>query len=207
LLVATCLPITSTRLIASAPPPVIRASRSVNGRFLVVTEYEYENPNDEIRRIRRTTYRVLETEFFINDKDRLSAPVSFWSESAGGWEVTLEGLEGKQMFWPMITDNGQSLILVGVTAPGPTQTVLKIYRRKSYKGELVRSYQLTDLWTAKQINPDDKRIIMVTDATPLWFAGGTLAFSHDDQQLIYRNQWNDELRISLADGVISQVRR
>ena len=116
--------------------------------------------------------------------------------------MKLEGPEGRRFFWPMISDDGKSLI--AVTAPVPGLPVLKIYRRKNYKGELVRSYQITDLWTPKQVDPDGKSLFMVTDATPEWFAGGTLSFSPNGQQLIYRNQWNDIVRIGLVDGSLSR---
>jgi len=36
-------------------------------------------------------------------------------------------------------------------------------------------------------------------AIPNWFAGGLLAFSPDDQTLIYHPQWNDQVSIRLAD--------
>ena len=104
----------------------------------------------------------------------------------------------------MISDDGKSLILIAVTAPVPGLPVLKIYRRKNHKGELVRSYQITDLWTPKQVDPDGKSLSMVTDVTPEWFAGANLSFSPNGQQLIYRNQWNDIVRIGLVDGSLSR---
>jgi hypothetical protein len=198
------LPITSVKLVASPLPPNVRVSRSTNGRFLVLTEREYDNPDPRaVRRIVRTTYRVMEAENFINSKDRLTTPAPFWSESALSWQVTPEGNDGMRVFWPLISNDGQSLVLVGVTAAVPGGAVLKIYRKKMFEGNLVRSFQITDLWTANEVDPDGKGIFTVTDATPEWFAGGFLAFSPDDQTLIYRTQWNDRVSIRLVDGVIS----
>jgi len=60
----------------------------MNGRFLVTTEFEFENPRDELLRIRRTIYTVMELENFIHYKDRLNAAaVPFCSMSAwrGKW--------------------------------------------------------------------------------------------------------------------------
>ncbi|MBB5317851.1 hypothetical protein [Tunturibacter empetritectus] len=207
LLAAISVSSKSHKIFASALPPNVHASSSVNGRFLVVAEWEYENPNDKLRRIRRTTYKIMETESFINSKDRLTSPVKFWSDSAWSWEVTLEGLEGKRIFWPMISDDGKSLILIAVTAPIPGQPVLEIYQRNDHKGQLIRSYQITDLWTPKQVDPDGRGLFIFTDATPEWFAGAILSFSSDGQQLIYRNQWNEVLRIRVDDGVISRSNR
>jgi hypothetical protein len=204
LLVAVLLlPITSVKLGSSPLPPNVRASRSTNGRFLVLTEREYDNPDPRaVRRIVRTTYRVMEAESFINSKDCLTTPAPLWSESALSWQVTPEGNDG--IFWPLISNDGQSLVLVGVTAAVPGGAVLKIYRKNMFEGSLVRSIQITDLWTAKEVDPDSKGIFIVTDATPEWFAGGFLAFSLDDQTVIYRTQWNDRVSIRLVDGVISR---
>jgi hypothetical protein len=201
------LSITPARLVASALPPNVRASSSTNGRFLVLTEREYDNPDPQaVRRIVRTTYHVIEAETFVNNKDRLNTPAPFWSESALSWQVAPEGDDGMRVFWPLISNDGQSLVLVGITEAVPGGAVLKIYRKKMFEGTLVRSFQITDLWTANEVDPDKKGIFMVTDATPKWFAGGLLAFSPDDQALIYRTQWNDRVSIRLADGVISRER-
>jgi len=201
------LSITLAKLVASALPPNVRASSSTNSRFLVLTEREYDNPDPHaMRRIVRTTYQVMESETFINGKDRLTTPASFWSESALSWQVSPEGNDGIRVFWPLISNDGQSLVLVGLTAAVPGGAVLKIYRKKIFEGSLVRSLQITDLWTAKEVDPDGKGIFTVTDATPNWFAGGFLAFSPDNQILIYRTQWNDRVSIRLADGAISRER-
>lgn len=183
---------------ASPPPPVVRASISKNGRFLVVTEWEFENPNDQIRRIKRTTYTVMEIESFINNKDRLNAPVPFWSER---WHVTLDTWN----FWPMISDDGHSLILIGVTFPFGNQSVLKIYRAKNCcETELVRDYKIADLWSKERVDSAGGKYHVFTDASPQWFSGGTFTFSEDGKSLIYRNQWNEVLQIKLADGAITR---
>lgn len=199
--------IISANLFASALPPNVRASRSPNGKFLVLTKRECDNPNSQAtRRIVRTTYQVMEAETFINSKDRLNTPAPLWSESALSWQITPEGNDGTRVFWPLISNDGQFLVLVGITAAVPGGAVLKIYRKKMFKGSLVRSFQITDLWTANEVDPDGKGIFKVTEATPEWFAGGFVAFSPDDQTLIYRTQWNDRMNIRLADGEISRER-
>jgi len=205
LFVISLLPVAPPKLIASPLPPNVRASRSTNGRFLVLTEREYDNPNPHaVRKIVRTTYQVLETETFINSKDRLYTPAPLWSDSALSWQITPDEKDGIRIFWPLISNDGQSLVLVGVMPAFPGSEVLRIYRKKIYEGNLVRSFQLADLWTESEINPGGKKIFMVTDATPQWFAGGSLAFSSDDQMLIYRTQWGDQLKIRLSDGVTSR---
>lgn len=204
-LLAVSVSITLVKLVASPLPPNVRASLSTNGRFLVLTEREYDNPDPHVvRRIVRTTYQVMEAETFINNsRDRLNTPATFWSDSALSWQVAHEG---NRIFWPLISNDGQSLVLVAVTAAVPGVPVLRIYRKKMFEGSLVRSFQITDLWTAKEVDPDGKGIFMVTDATPNWFAEGFLEFSPDDQALIYRTKWNDRVSLRLADGAISRER-
>jgi hypothetical protein len=148
----------------------------------------------------------MEAENFMNNQDRLTTPNRFWSESTLSWQVAPEENDGMRVFWPLISNDGQSLVLVGVTEAVPGGAVLKIYRKKMFEGILVRSFQITDLWTANEVDPDGKGIFRVTDATPEWFAGGFLAFSPDDQALVYRTQWNDRVSIRLANGVISRER-
>jgi hypothetical protein len=197
LLAVTCLTLPFNTL-ASPAAPNVQASRSVNGRYLVTIKREYEDPNERIRTVRRTTYTVMEAENFINGGYRLNAPVPFWSER---WHVTLDGREGSQTFWPMISDDGRSMILIGVTPPLKRPAVLKIYRAlNSSNVELVRSYQIADLWTQERIDT-----FVFGDENPrTWFAGGGFGFSDGGKSLICRNQWNDIVEIKLADGTITR---
>jgi hypothetical protein len=62
--------------------PMVRASQSANGKFLVVTECEYDSPNRQVpRKLVRSTYRVLQVEPFINADYRLDGATTFWSDS------------------------------------------------------------------------------------------------------------------------------
>jgi hypothetical protein len=75
----------------------------------------------------------------------------------------------------------------------------------------VRKFEIYDLWTPAEVGdlgvlmgPESKRVFFATDATPEWFAGGSLTFAADGQHLVYRTQWNDILNIQLTDGSISR---
>jgi hypothetical protein len=202
LLAAWALPDTSAKLDASPLAPNVTASLSTNGRFLVVTERQYDNPDPHVvRRILRTTYRVMETEAFLNSKDRLSSPARFWSDR---WQVTIDGNDGSRVFWPLISNDGESLVLIGVTWASPGTTALKIYRKAIPEGILIRSVPITDLWTSGRLDPEGRGVVKFTDASPEWFAGGSLAFSQDDRMLLYSTQWGDCLSIALADGAVSR---
>jgi hypothetical protein len=148
----------------------------------------------------------LVAEKFVNSKDRLDVPTSFWSDlSWEGWQVTPDGEDGARVFWPLISNDGQSLVLVGLSSASAVSrtTVLKIYRKNGHAGKLVGNLHLTDLWTGSELKSDAPAT--ETDATPMWFAGGSLAFSPDNRILIYRSRWNDVVRIRLIDGTLSRT--
>jgi hypothetical protein len=192
----------------SAPPPLIRASQSANGKFLVVTEWEFENPEQQGPHvIKKSIYRVLRVESFINAKDRLDSNSVFWTDTP--WTVTCDG---GGSFYPLISNTGQYLVLLRLAPAFPNSPpVLEIYHREFSAGVLktvsVRQISITDLWTPREIDPEGDEFHIQTGATPQWFSGGSLNFSADDENLIYRTQWNDVLIIRLADGSITpQVR-
>src|ERR1039457_125047 len=101
--------------VASPLFPDVRASRSMNGKYLVVVEQTFDNPDPSaVRRVLRSTYVVLKSEPFTNSRDRLQTAASFWS--AFGWQVTPGGKASQRVFLPLISDDGQTLVLVGVGA-------------------------------------------------------------------------------------------
>jgi hypothetical protein len=146
----------------------------------------------------------MESVPFLNNQDRLNTPAHFWSEYSPSWEVILDYKNDHVLFWPLVSNDGQSLILIGVTAAVSKITVMKLCRKVSYGGTLVRNFQITDLWTAKQIDPDGKGPLMIRENTPHWFSGGSMTFSSDNQNLIYRTQFGDQLNIHLVDGAVSR---
>ncbi len=119
------------------------------------------------------------------------------------WSVvsTNRDLEGMIVCpYTLVTDDGEYLILFqGAFA---FRNVLSIYRRPDHPGRpfgspgpdhgvLVRQIPLSDLWAPEQIPK------MVTDHTPMWFAGGTFAFSPDNRTLIHKTRWGRTLQIDL----------
>ena len=170
---------------------------------MVVVDRELEPAKtpDAGRRIISTTYHVLAQEKFLNGRDRLTASVPFYTQVC---EITLQGSDGHRQFWPMVSDDGKSLVLVAVTPPVPRETVLSLYRCDSVFGELVRNFELTDLATAQQARTVASGRFMITDATPQWFAGGTFTFSTQGNFLIYRNSDDHTYQIRLGDGALTK---
>jgi hypothetical protein len=185
---------------ASAPPIDIRASQSANGSFMVVTGYEYEHPDATPRAIRRATFSVLRKEFV--SKPKLDAGVPFWSAV---WEVSLTGKEARQSYWPLVSNDGNTLALFGLTFPVPGVPVLKLYRRGSSGGELIRSYGIDELWPAKEVASRYGQGFHSADQ--LWFTRGRFAFTDDSTQFTYLSPWFELITIHLPDGTISRVQQ
>lgn len=202
-MIAGAFIIAAFALHASPLPPDVKAATSANGRFLVVAEYKYENPDVPIGRIAYVTYSVLEREEFINAKDKPGSSSTYWSESAESWSFTLSFKQSGSA-WPLISNDGKHVILFAVVPPvGGEQQVLSLYEKKNFKGLMIRSYKLKELWSPIQIDPSGKGIVMVTDATPEWFAGSMFDISTDDRKLIYKTRWGNTMQIDLHDGAVT----
>ncbi|MBI3324291.1 MAG: hypothetical protein HYZ92_03330 [Candidatus Omnitrophica bacterium] len=123
--------LSSSSTFASPLFPMVRAGSSANGKFLVILEFEYENPMQEIKVIKQITCRVLQKEDFINDK--LQSQTTHWSDSWTYWDATIPMQEA----WPMssgelpfLTDDGKFLVLVSATWPVSIETnVVSIYQK------------------------------------------------------------------------------
>lgn len=184
--------------IAGPPFPCIRAASSKNGNFLVLADLYAPGQ-------KQFTLQVLRKEPFINESQRLAAPLTYWAGSP--WSVVVDGdpmrNEPEPCLLPMITDDGEFLIIVHV---GPTFTgdaaVLQIYRRRARRsdGILIREIALTEVWPANGLAAVPT---IWTDHTPEWFSGGTFDFSSDNRQLIHTTRWGNTVRINLADGSVS----
>jgi hypothetical protein len=182
--------------------PNVRASSSPNGRFLVLVEATYDKPGAIVKMPVQTRYEVVEAERFTNEGDRLNAPVTFWSDSARSWTVTQSGVEMKEMFWPIVSNDGQFLVLVGLGPVFSNTTALEIYRQNCHtrqdvancqEGKLVRGY------TIGELGGGTERSVM--GGLPQWFAGGSMGFSADDKVLVVRAD-AIRVRIRLVDGAV-----
>jgi len=179
--------------------PAVQASRSVNGKYLVIVERTFDNPDPSaVRRVLGSTYVVLQSESFLNYRDRLQTPAPFWS--AFGWQVSPDGEASNGTFLPLISDEGQILVLVKASVAWKlgNREVMRIYRKQGNTAKLVRALRLSDVWTPEEI--ESNAVLSDMGGTPMWYAGGSLEFTADDSQLLYRSRWNDKVSIDLADG-------
>ena len=111
---------------------------------------------------------------------------------------------------PLITDDGQFLILLHLGPALSEDAVLQIYRwdhryepaigRTGHHGVLIKGIDLKEIW------PPDKLAANTgtwDDHTPEWFAGGTFEFSSDSRKLIHETRWGNTVRVNLEDGSVS----
>ena len=161
-----------------------------------------------------TLLEVFPKENFINAKDKLIAPATYWTEWVL-WSVAWDssGVHNEpECPLPLITDDGEFLILLQ-TGPtfGDDSTVLRIYRRRGHRGDplregpdhgvFIKDIVLKEIWTPDRLAANPR---FWTDSTPQWFAGGTFEFSSDRRQLIHKTRWGDTVSINLADGSLRE---
>lgn len=204
------LAVFSTNAAISSPlPPCVKAASSSNGHFLVISDFQLEPGDGDISRVKQVTLQVLPRETFINAKDRITAPAAYWTDwiqwsVALDWRGTLLGC-----LLSLITDDGEFLVVLGqYDAP---IFALRVYRRREHTGQLtvkegpdrgvlVREISLSEIWLADKL----RHPLIMTGATPQWFAGGTFEFSRNNRVLIHKTRWGNEVEINLENGSVTR---
>lgn len=149
-------------VLAGPLPPCTKAVSSKNADFLVISNIHLESLQSREgigKRIQQFSFEVFPKEKFINARDRMTAPATYWTDgSPGEWGVVLDSrTTGNLAFTsfcplPLITDDGKFLILLA-TVPAMSAdywAVLRIYRwdRMAKEipghGRLVREIPLKD---------------------------------------------------------------
>jgi hypothetical protein len=182
----------------------VRAVASNNGNFMVLIERSLASPH-------HASLNVLRKEPFINGKDKLAALATYWTDWTI-WSVVLD--DTNQMRnepscpLPLISDDGELMILLQTGPAFADDGVLRIYRRRDHPGDpmregpdhgvLIRNIALKDLWPPEKA----KQITGWTDETPQWFAGGAFEFSPDSRELIVITRWSNVVHIKLEDGSV-----
>ena len=191
----------TARVFASPLPPLIRAATSNNGQFLVVATLKL-GPAGEGggQMILGETFEINARETFVYTKGRLTAPNKYYLPDLG-WKIELPRQIGFIAPWPIVSDDGSTLILVGVSPPMSGMKLLAIYKRDGRGGKLLRSYTVDDLWS---LRPGEKRTEVVTDGTPEWFDEGKFSFSDDGEMLLYTDKEHGAIRLSLKDGTVAK---
>lgn len=206
----TLLVIFSATLVLASPlPPCVKVTTSRTGSFLVLSEFQLEAEEGGVHRINRVTLNVLPKEDFINEKDRITGPGTYWTDWTQ-WSVVLDP---RSLFvgcpLSLITDDGEFLVVIGAH-DAPT-FALRLYRRREHTGQLtvaegpdygvlVRNISLSEIWPADKL----REAAITTDATPQWFSGGTFEFSPDNRALIHKTRWGNIVSVNLQNGSVSK---
>lgn len=195
--------------------PLFRCPKAVSsskGNFLVLSNIQLKPGPDGTMKIERFSLQVFPKENFIHVSDKTPGAATFW-EDWPQWDVALDANTILKCPLPLITDNGQFLILLRI---GPIFSgddgVLQIYRwdhrrdleigRTGHHGVLVKDIDLKELWPPEKVAANAGTTW--TDETPEWFDGGIFEFSSDSKQLIHKTRWGNTTRIKLEDGSVSR---
>ena len=111
--------------------PCLKAAASKNGDFLVVVERQ--------QGFGQSSLQVFPKENWVNAKDKLSAPTVYWTDSMR-WGIVLEP---QRQTWescplPLITDDGEFLVLLNRDPFLADREALQIYRRRDHIGDPIR---------------------------------------------------------------------
>lgn len=179
-------------------PPCVFAAVSNNQQFLATTQLSYGQGGS-----------LTSVAFFIHPRltskpgtnTGISGPNAYWS-SAVLWEVRTGGQGGEACPYPMISGDGESLVLIGNMF---NSYAMKIYHRDAEEersltdgrhSRLVAKLSLAQLWPRQKSSGT-----WSTDA-PQWFANDNFSFSDDNRKLIHRTKWGETQFIDLATGLI-----
>ena len=190
--------------------PCPTAVSSVHGNALAIVHNTVEW-NGNTGKLLRVQFTVMSKIDFLNDYQKIVAPLGFWGYWA--WGVVSDRTKQTDLSFsmscavPLVTDDGEFLVLL---ATGPVfASVMRIYRKGpcsdrtedgTVKGVLVKEIKIDELWPAAKIDPTG----IWTDHTPEWFAFGTFDFSPDNLQLIHKTRWGNTVRINLSDGKVTK---
>jgi hypothetical protein len=191
----------------------VKAARSDDGRFLVVSDTQLE-PSKQFpgtNTVTQITYGIFpQQEFIYPGVDKLTSPMTFWADSPALWTVVLG--HDKAVFCPIpLILGSQYLVLLDERRDFyPGNVVMRIYKEPSitgpvtdwHHGVLVKELTLRDLWPGHKF-PNEP----ITNGTPLWFSGGTFQWGKDNHSLLHKSAWGESVSIDLITGLITDCTR
>jgi hypothetical protein len=188
-------------LFAGALMPCLKAAASKNGDSLVVVERQ---PGSG-----QISLQVFPKENWVNAKDKLNAPTVSWTDFMR-WSIVLEP---QRLNWdscplPLITDDGEFLILLNRDPSMADREALQIYRRRDRIGDPIREGPdhgvfIKSILFKEILPPNGIGANQVwTDESPQWFVGSSFDFSVDNRELLYKLSRGDAIHIDLHNGSV-----
>jgi hypothetical protein len=188
----------------------VKAARSDDGRFLVVSDTQFE-PSKQFpgaHTVTQITYGIFsQQEFIYPGADKLTSPMTFWADSPPLWTVVLG--HDKAVFCPIpLILGSQYLVLLDERRDFyPGWVVMRIYKEPSRtgpasewgKGVLVKELTLAELRPGHKLSNGP----YTNAGTPMWFAGGTFQWGRDNHSLLYKSATGEFVSIDLNTGSIT----
>jgi hypothetical protein len=181
--------------------PAVKGAISKNGEFVVLVDFELDNSESTISRIKKIYYHVQRRERFINYSFHNSN--SYWSESVG-WKIAIPQPQQMGVPLPVVSDDGNTIVLLAVNpAQSKEMEAIRIYRKKGSGEELVGAYRLQDIWSPEELH---KQVVMTAiDGRPLWLDGSSFEFSPDSHDFVIRTATGRIVRIGVENGTLATV--
>ena len=189
--------------------PCLTATQSADGNVLVTDTLSFDDPDEnQTRNIVSSVFQVYQRYSDLNEGLRLNGPNAYWADPFWKVEFKRDAKSSPEACsYVLVPNDGEYLVFVGSTF---TSVAVTIYHHRAYdpslgrfvsqQGVLVRHIRLSDLF------PSDPPVDIITDHTPLWFAGGTFKFSLDQKKLNYQDKIGRRVEIGLANGEIKHVK-
>jgi hypothetical protein len=215
LLVASLFFVSPRLANAGAIPPCVTGASSTNKSFLVLTDIQTTDISPQLKKVQQISFRVVAEETLVRANYKVALPVTYWSWSP--WTVVLKSDAADWAFTsfcplPLITGDGEVLVLLSTGAGYLAGPALRIYRRRDHPGDpmrpgpdhgvLIRDISLKELWPADK---DSNYTYSSDNDMSEWYAGGQFEFSPNQGELIHRTRWGSTVYINLHNGSVQQV--
>ena len=90
--------------LAGPLPPCVRAVSSNSGSFLVISDVQLQPDHGNGARVQRVSLQVFPKENFINAKDRVTSPATYWTNWLQ-WSVVLDSQHAPRSRVPPVADH------------------------------------------------------------------------------------------------------
>jgi hypothetical protein len=210
-LLAFVLLASNVPMTAGAIPPCVKAASSINGNALVLAEVRTGDTQHQAGTVQGLSCSVTARERLLYANNKTILSMMYWDRST--WLVILDASETTDSALtsfcplPLITDDGEFLVLLSTGSGYLIGPARRIYRRRDHLGDpirpgpdngvLVKDITLKELWPADR---DSSAAYSSDNDVKEWYAGGKFEFSADNRQLIHRTRWGNKVSINLSDG-------
>jgi hypothetical protein len=116
---------------------------------LVISDVPLEPELGNTARVQQVSLQVFPRENFVNAKDRLTSPATYWTKWVQ-WSVVLDSSNAHPVPacpLSLISEDGEFLTVLNMHAAGSAGSALRIYRRRDH-GVFIKDLTLREIWPA-----------------------------------------------------------